>query len=1361
APVVYAADPGEPAPLADDATPEFVTITIEYERWEYHYDVDNHKYVLENMGEVFSSYIATLQYNSEFKTPISVPSILGFKSTFENTTAYSFELSDDGKQLTPNIDNVTEDIKLKIKFVPDSVDYEVRYLFQNIYDDMYVTDATLNDAENGIVKGVYKGKGYTGLPPYFVVNPDGSLSESDEKIGVYAEFEGFTALYYQPDTIAADGSTVFEVYYERNYYLMEFDCDGGYGAHTIYARHGTYVYVPTPNKMGYVLNDANGSYWDLTTTSDLKNPPAIYNSEIKDKNGKLIGYNVEDGIGEALPAEMPPYNTSYKALWRTTDTTYTVVYWIDNGDGTQTYIGSRVKDAESSTKVSGSKDLTEDMDICGLDAHNHATAGCTYACGLTEHTHGDGSCTCPVVPHTHDGVSCDYSECDYGSTPHTHDITCYKPSNNSYTTNPTSSDHLYRISRFGTGIAGYVHKYCAGANYHNYFYDGTTWYYLGTNKEYCGLINNLKNPDSIGGYTSAPTTKTISCGLGEHTHTSDCCNIDIHTHDATCCTKSPHNHATSGCRYSCGKVDHVHSNECKVNDLQYLDFVGADGDKPGDEDDITVEGDASSIVNVYYKYKEYKFKFYYAKEEIVNGKSSYYVCGNTTEFANGTANDIANQLSRVSGNWGQVKALPTLTDTGDIDVSELYTLKYDEFTTGTRYHYFTISFKYNEDISKKWPVGIFNDAETAWTFDYGNYACFSAWNVDSNSWYDNHNGNKTLKGNYQRLDYKLLIENNPNDTELNYLAFWENGTTGLGWNKAHRWTYNVYIPDANGTYQRPNDMTYKVESGQSLPASSTKYSLYGSYKVYDNNGSNNGNAYCEQTPTALEGYKLCFYGVKDLGVYNTTYDLHNYQIDFYYSVEEHNMKFYNYNSYLQGGTGAVIPYNKPLKIYGEYVNAEKMQSSYYPNGLEPNAYEFKGWYTSPGCIPGTEVDWETETMPDANFTVYANWEPIIRNVYFHLLYTDINYDDIENSNFWYPDDVPVDKRDDYYPIKVDHGSLLETAYSHTPKRIVDDEEYQFIGWFYFDENGKKKFAPDSMKVTRDLILFAEWFSTSTTQYEIEYKAYNHLTDTVIDDEIAKPLNDYSSAGKTMTFNAKGGDAMYDKTASGGYDYRSHWFPHTSSHSILMDEDSDKNTFLFKYYYKEKVNYKVMYINRINGAILGESGVKSTPNAIVTERFRPFSGYIPEEYYIQHSVAYDPIEYEGDNLYHVSDENIIYFYYVPDTEHALYRIEHYHQNADDDDYTLFTAEQGPHDINDVALPITSIEEVGFVLSKVVILTYPYNDETKEYEEQKQEFSTEKGNDLKPYESFEMFVQVGGLTVEYYYDRIMVDYSVKYV
>ncbi|MBR4071075.1 MAG: hypothetical protein IKK26_00790, partial [Clostridia bacterium] len=263
------------------------------------------------------------------------------------------------------------------------------------------------------------------------------------------------------------------------------------------------------------------------------------------------------------------------------------------------------------------------------------------------------------------------------------------------------------------------------------------------------------------------------------------------------------------------------------------------------------------------------------------------------------------------------------------------------------------------------------------------------------------------------------------------------------------------------------------------------------------------------------------------------------------------------------------------------------------------------------------------------------------------------------------------------------------------------------------------------------------------------------------DEIAKPLNDYSSAGKTMTFNAKGGDAMYNKTASGGNDYRSHWFPHTSSHSILMDEDADKNTFLFKYYYKEKVNYKVMYINRINGAILGESGVKSTPNAIVTERFRPFSGYIPEEYYIQHSVAYDPIEYEGDNLYHVSDENIIYFYYVPDTEHALYRIEHYHQNADDDDYTLFTAEQGPHDINDVALPITSIEEVGFVLSKVVILTYPYNNETKEYEENKQEFSTEKGDDLTSFESFEMLVQVGGLTVEYYYDRIMVDYSVKYV
>lgn len=1343
-----------------DETPEFVTVTIKYEKHGYFYNVNTSKYELQYIAPAFSSYIATLQYGKQFKPaePISVPTVVGYKPIFEGIDGITMV---DGK-INANIASVTSDITLEVRYVPDTVSFEVRYLFQNIYDDMYVTDTTINDNDRGIVNGIYHGEGITGLPPSYKIDADGNPYDSDEKVGISAEFAGFTALYYQPDTIAADGSTVFEVYFERNYYLMEFDCDGGYGAHTIYARHGTYIYVPAPAKMGYVLKkDANGNYWDLVTTGDLGNV-ADKSKPVTDKNGKVIAYNVADGTADALPAEMPKYNTSYKVLWDTTNTTYTVVYWIDNGDGTNTYIGSRPVDAMSATTVHGTDDLTTSMDICGLEAHTH-NSDCKYSCNKTEHTHGDGSCTCPVVPHTHDGVSCDYSDCDESSgvvdPSHTHDITCYNPSNTNYkVANNSNSGYRYTISRINNPETGYIYKYCAGSAYHNYFYDGSKWYYLGSGKEYCGLLNgNMDESSSIGSYTYAPTTQSISCGKSNHTHDSSCCSVDTHTHDATCCTKSPHNHATSGCRLSCGKEEHAHSANCKYSDVAYLNYLDAKTDK-----NVVVEGDGSSVVNVYYEYKTYKFKFYYAKEE----NSNYYVCGNTTAFANGTANNIVNQLSQVSGNWGQVKKLPTLTDTDDIDVSELYTLGYDELTVGTqkgKYYYFTISFKYNEDISKKWPVGIFDSAELSSTYRFGDYAYFSAWNVDSTTWYDETYGNKTLKGNYQRLDYKLLIENDPNDTELNYLAFWENATMTVTWNKPHQWTYNVYIPDANGTYQRPNDMTYRVESGQSLPDSSTKYSLYGSYKVYDNNGASSGSAYCEQTPTALEGYELCFYGVKDLGAYDTKYDLHNYQIDFYYVANgPYQLSMYNYNAVMSDQGSDNLYFGTSLSPYE--ISEADMRNLYYPKGIEPGAYEFGGWYTTPACYEGTEVNWNTITMPDGNLTLYAKWTPIKRNVYFHLLYTDINYDDLENSNFWYPDGVSDAEKEDYYPIEVEHGSLLATTYSHTPTRVVNGEEYTFIGWFYFDENGKKKFAPDSMKVTRDLILFAEWFTTEVTTYKVEYMAYKYVDggagDELIDDEIAMMLNDYSTAGKTITFNAKGGTAMYDYSSTGGRNYQKKWFPHTSSHSILMDEDASKNTFYFKYYNKDYINYKVVYVNRINGDILGESEVIPTENAIVTPKFKPFEGYIPEDYYIEHSVAFDPTDYtEPGKENYVSDENIVYFYYVPDEHHALHRFEHHYQNVYDDGYTLYTAEQGPHEINEEKTAEV-IRETGFQVVKVEITTYelvegnwiPSTETITVTDANREEI---RANGIT------RTVTLGGLDIRFYYDRIEYAYTVKYV
>lgn len=1247
-----------PHAMAGDTsdTPEFVTVTIEYEKYEYHYDSTLGKYKLDYMGPAFSSYIATLRYGSPLisdSAGISVPDIVGFAPVL--VAADGITLT--GNKAFLNIPSVTENLTFTIKYMPEKVDYEVRYRFQNVYDDSYVTDTSITDVSMGITNGIYYGEGYTGLPPYMEVDGEGNLIENDEKIGVYAEFDGFAPLYYQPDTIAADGSTVFEVYYERTYYLMEFDCAGGYGAHTLYVRHGTYIYVPNPIRSGYVFNG-----WDKLDTEG---------------NG--------DGVADELPANMPIGNTSYVALWTTTETTYTVVYWIKNSDGTKTYIGSRPVTETSAEKVSGSDDLTADTNVCGLEEHTHTD--CTISCGKTEHSHSADCCTVHV-----------HSEDCFGNCNHTHERDCYSftadvSSNAETVSNPTL------VGIYNSVFEVYRPQ---NNNYRFYVKIGNSYY----------RINNVWYANNI------DLTYTSTCS---HTHENACyaCAYPgtTHDHSSGCvyCSVAEHTHGEK-C-YSCGKVAHTHSDACKNTDAPYMEFIEAD-------QNVTVEGDGSTVVNVYYQYKTYTFKFYYAKEE--NGK--YYIPGGSTWAFAGSTNNITTQLSAVSGIWGQVAAKPTLNTTAFSAVT------YDEYTingTTGKYYYISLSAKYNEDISKKWPANPFNPVETAYSFDYGDYAYFSAWNVDANTWYDIEYENKTLKGNYQRLDYKLLIDEDT--TTLNYLAFWENGKDDVGWNAPHKWIYNIYIPDVDGNFASEYN--------------GVRYDLYGTYTIYDDNTADSTNPYCGQTPTALEGYKLLTHTVKFVEEYDTTNHLYTYQIDFYYEANgPFKFSLYSYNSIMEGKGNNNAYFGMDLSSHE--ISAADMQNNYYPEGIEPGAYVFGGWYTTPEHLAGTEVNWSTLTMPDGNLTVYAKWTPVVRNITFHLLYTDIAED-----NPWYPPGVSDEDKANYYPIKVPHGDLLGTAYSYTPTR---DGDYQFIGWFYFDENGKKKFAPDSMKVTRDLILFAEWHSSIVTTYEVEYQAYKYVDggsgDQLLNAEIASPLNDYSTAGKTVTFNAKGGKAMYDG-------YQSKWFPDSSSHSILMNADSSQNTHTFKYYNKDYINYKVMYINRITGDILGETGPIQTENAVVTEKFKPFSGYIPEEYYIEKSIAYDPTDYT-QYPDHVSDENIIYFYYVPDTENALHRFEHYTETLVEGDYTLYSADQGPHKIDEVKKakvePIT-----GFELVKIEITTYSLDSGTWVPHLETVLINNQTEREYYIANGIERAVTLGGLDIKFYYDRVEYNYTIQYV
>ena len=161
--------------------------------------------------------------------------------------------------------NTSEAKTYTVTYQPAEVEFTVKHYRQNGSNDGY----TLANTETK--------KGYT----------ESAVGEGLAK----TDDTGFYSLLYDTTTkIAADGSTVVEIYYDRYYYLMNFNLDGGYGVEPIYARYGAAINVGTPAKPGY--------------TFDKWTP--------------------------AVPTAMPDKNTSYTASWKIGESGFTVVFWYEN-----------------------------------------------------------------------------------------------------------------------------------------------------------------------------------------------------------------------------------------------------------------------------------------------------------------------------------------------------------------------------------------------------------------------------------------------------------------------------------------------------------------------------------------------------------------------------------------------------------------------------------------------------------------------------------------------------------------------------------------------------------------------------------------------------------------------------------------------------------------------------------------------------------------------------------------------------------------------------------------------------------------------------------------------------------------------
>lgn len=262
------------------------------------------KYVFANdqNKQAAHSWTAKVGRGSTLNVSVTSPTVLGYAPTADQAT------------VTIN-ETISDDKTIVVLYYASEVAVTVNHYRQNIDNDGY----TLFETENET--------GFT-----------------DNAVGDRAQqYEGFIALPYDKDElVAADGTTSVEIYYDRNYYLLSLNLDGGYGVEPIYAKYGTPISLGEPTKAGYTFK----------------------------------------GWEPAAPATMPANGAALTAQWEADKTAkVSVVVWGENADD-EAY--SYIQSVEMTGTVGENFTITEDGKlICTKEEHTHSAA-CWINC---THTH--------------------------------------------------------------------------------------------------------------------------------------------------------------------------------------------------------------------------------------------------------------------------------------------------------------------------------------------------------------------------------------------------------------------------------------------------------------------------------------------------------------------------------------------------------------------------------------------------------------------------------------------------------------------------------------------------------------------------------------------------------------------------------------------------------------------------------------------------------------------------------------------------------------------------------------------------------------------------------------------------------------
>lgn len=715
----------------------------------------------------------------------------------------------------------------------------------------------------------------------------------------------------------------------------------------------------------------------------------------------------------------------------------------------------------------------------------------------------------------------------------------------------------------------------------------------------------------------------------------------------------------------CGNTEHTHNNDCYPPNFNQLVYNDTKTQK-----NVTINGDGSTTVNVYYDRKAYTLRFFYAREnsagqfQLVGGTT--YPFGNKgTSFKRPDLYTVENLLAAVT-DWGNITDEPQLKD----EYADKYTpgrLVSGDYT----YYYLELNARFDADLAKLWPGDCFEpvpvkDTHTTNGADqymgdgqWGNYAYLAGWNGEFKVKYTLDHDNSTIKGMFQRLDENLLYGPGEGSSEVvNFLGYFCTGAD-VSWSQPWQWLYKLYVPVLDG---QASDLTYN----------GTNYTLFKTIDTADNNDN-----ISHQTQPTLHGFKASGQHQENNPV--TSDGRQSFTAQFFYTRESYTLTLHNYNEAVSTVT---LPYQTPLDTYVR-------DDPEHPSKLEAGAYTFGGWYYSSGCYEGTEYQ-PGDAMPAGDITLYAKWTPVTRTVRFFQTYDDMLAYEKTGSTTGL-----------IHTSKVAHGTRVGSVDDPTD---ASGHSYDFSGWFYMLAGKKTAYAPQDIPVTRDLNVFADWGSHTAQPYLVHYalhtgekdtkwtealhtasggtapgnnqtftvsvagetRTYVYLTsDKRFHRQIAADSTGYAYQGNTRTFYPKVGDPLNELYA----DFNTGCYPTLASHSITMEFESDKtapvkNVFTFTYAYAESISYTVEYRYADNNELISSapnSGrvTKSSAKAVVTERFAVIQDYIPDAFYKRLILA---VKVEADGSV-TSQDNVVVFYYTKNETHAPYAVHHMLQTLD--------------------------------------------------------------------------------------------------